>query len=186
VGCACGEVGGASLARLWWVAALVVAASALPVYLDYHRLRLLEAADTRTLARAWVDASADGTVAVEWKSIPTGPVPLSRVEAVPVVYDLDDLRDRGVRYVVVTDRLYRRFLRAPDRYEDQTDFYRDLLSEGRLVGVFSPYDGDAGRLTVDERGEPAVVRGAGGSPWTALPRRRRAGPVIEIYDLGGP
>src|SRR6185369_392245 len=116
----------------------------------------LGADDTRTLARAWVDTTADGTVAVEWKSIPTGPVPLARVEAVPVVYDLDDLRDRGVRYVVVTDRLYRRFLRAPDRYEDQADFYGDLLSEGRLVAVFSPYDGDAGRLMLDASGEPAV------------------------------
>ncbi len=163
--------------------ALVVLACALPAFLDLHRLRLFTAPDTRTLARAWVDETVDARIAVEWKSIPTGPLPLARAEAVPVVYDLDDLRDRGVRYVVVTDRLYRRFLRAPDRYDDQTAFYRDLLSQGTLVRVFSPYAGEVGRLSLDADGEPAVVKGAGGPQWRSLPARALAGPVIEIYEI---
>lgn len=169
--------------RVTVAVALAALACTLPAFLDVHRLRLFTAPDTRTLARTWVDETVDGRIAVEWKSIPTGPLPLARAEAVPVVYDLDDLRDRGVRYVVVTDRLYRRFLRAPDRYDDQTAFYRELLSQGRLVCVFSPYEGEIGRLSLDAAGEPAVVRGAGGPQWRSLPTRALAGPVIEIYEI---
>jgi lysophospholipase L1-like esterase len=168
---------------------LLVAALAVPATAVYHRLRIFAAEDTR--AQAWHWAAHEGTspggvvVATERYAIPDAPAPPG-VSLVPVVYDLEAVRESGARYVAVTDRMYRRYLRSPERYQAEEAFYGDLLGAARLVRVFSPYAGDAGRLVLGQDGRPRAAPPPGGSGWAALGQRLFAGPVIEVYALDGP
>ncbi len=175
-------------ARATVVATIVVTTVALPCYLIAHRLRLFTSTDTRTRARVWVDETFAGAArprfAVEWKSIPTGPRPITDVDVVPVDYDLDRMVGAGVRYVAISDRMYRRYLKAPGVYGAQIRFYRDLLDRGLVVNVFTPFDSDAGQLVSAPDGAPMIVRGAAGRPWEVMPLRSADGPVIQVFDLG--
>lgn len=170
------------------LAVLVVAALSLPSFLVYHRLRLFSAEDTRTQAWRWIDATLrfDGErprIAVEWKSVQTDPTVFSGVDAVPVAYDLARLQRSGVRFVVVTDRLYRRFLKAADVYPDQAMFYSELLQRGTPLATFSPYADDTSQLRLDDNGAARFVRGGNGPDWIALPNRRLAGPAIVVFEV---
>jgi 4-amino-4-deoxy-L-arabinose transferase-like glycosyltransferase len=158
-------------------AALLAVTLALPAFVVFHDLRLLAAPDTRTLAWQWLQSTARNRdeVAAERYSIPA--------DATPLEYDAQALRARGVFYVAVTDRMYRRYLRAPDRYPKQVALYRELLDRGTLVATFTPYDGDAGRLVRAGDGSPSIVPGTDGPDWETLSKRRLSGPVILVYRL---
>jgi 4-amino-4-deoxy-L-arabinose transferase-like glycosyltransferase len=162
------------------VAVLLAATLALPAFIVFHDLRLLGASDTRTLAWEWLRSTVGNPaeVAAERYSIPA--------DATALEYDAEALRARGVLYVAVTDRMYRRYLIAPDRYPKQVALYRELLDRGTLVAAFTPYDGDAGRLVRGADGSPSIVRGADGPDWEALAKRRLSGPVILVYQLSWP
>jgi hypothetical protein len=167
---------------------LLVVTTALPAYLIVHRLRLFSAPDTRTLAWGWVAESFGGLgdprrISIERHSIPLAQRQIDHVTATPLVYDLARLEEQGVRFVAVSDRMYRRFLRVPDRYPVEAAFYRTLLTRGMLVEVFSPFDDETGRLALKKDGSPSVTSSARGALWDTLPTRELAGPVIEIYEL---
>lgn len=160
-------------------------ALALPAWLVAHRLALFAAADTRTLAWTWVNErlrERGDRIAVEWKSIPTRPS-FDVADASPVVYDIERLRADGVAYVAISDRLYRRFLRAPDHYPQQAAFYRELIARADLVAMFTPFDDRHGQLVVGEGEVPIVQRTKTWAPWSDLTRRERSGPVIHVYRL---
>jgi 4-amino-4-deoxy-L-arabinose transferase-like glycosyltransferase len=155
----------------------------------YHRLRLLTAGDTRTLAWRWAAglSERDGdpiVLAIERNAIPeAAAAPLPNVSLTPVVYDLDAVRTSTARYVAVTESVYQLHLRAPERHPAEVAFYGGLLARARLVKVFSPYSGDACRLVQSPTGEPRVAPAPSGTAWASLARRLLAGPVIEIYEL---
>lgn len=171
------------------VAVGLCVALALPAWLVAHRLAIFSAPDTRTESWNWVNASLlvpGDRIAVEWKSIPRKPLSFAVAESVPVVYDVARLRAAGVTHVAITDRLYRRYLRAPEIYPEQLEFYRELLSTAEPVASFTPFADDHGRLTLDGSGAPVVRRVKSSVPWSALTRRERAGPVILIFRLSDP
>lgn len=184
----------ASSARVPWLRAVRSAvvpvglclALALPSWLVAHRLALFEAADTRTQAWDWVNANLrepGDRIAVEWKSIPRQPLRFDVAESMPVVYDTDALRREGVDYVAITDRLYRRFLRAPDLYPKQAAFYRELLATGTPIAAFTPFPDDHSQLVLDGSGLLTVLTVKSSAPWSALVRRERSGPVILVFRL---
>ncbi len=159
---------------------------ALPGWLVMHRLALFTAPDTRTESWTWVNAvlrQPGDRIAVEWKSIPRKPLRFEVAESVPVVYDVGKLRTEGVGYVAITDRLYRRYLRAPDVYPQQATFYRELLQSAEPVATFTPFADDNGQLVLADTGEPVVRRVKAPAPWSAITRRERSGPVILIFRL---
>ena len=171
------------------VAVGLCVALALPAWLVAHRLAIFSAPDTRTESWNWVNANLlvpGDRIAVEWKSIPRKPLVFAVAESVPVVYDVARLRAAGVTHVAITDRLYRRYLRAPEIYPEQVEFYRELLATAEPVASFTPFADDHGRLTLDGAGVPVVRRVKSSVPWSALARRERAGPVILIFRLSDP
>lgn len=166
----------------------LVLALALPSWLVAHRLALFTAADTRTQARTWVDENLGETgalVALEWKSIPRRPAGFDVAETTPLVYDAGTLRNAGVSYVAITDRLYRRLLRAPGIYPSQYAFYKELLATGTLVATFTPYADEHNLLVADEYGAPSVLKVREAAPWSDLVRRERSGPVILVFRIAG-
>ncbi len=168
------------------VAVGLCVALALPAWLVAHRLAIFSAPDTRTESWNWVNANlvAPGDrIAVEWKSIPRKPLRFAVAESIPVVYDIARLRADGVTHVAITDRLYRRYLRAPDIYPEQVAFYRELLATAEPVASFTPFADDHGRLMLDGAGVPIVHRVKSAVPWSALTRRVRSGPVILVFRL---
>ncbi|MGB5035721.1 MAG: hypothetical protein WBQ66_03885, partial [Blastocatellia bacterium] len=168
------------------VAVALIAALSLPAWLVAHRLALFSAADTRTEAWTWVNTvlrRPGDRIAVEWKSIPRRPVRFDVAESSAIVYDVAQLRADGIEYVAVTDRLYRRYLRAPDLYPQQAAFYLGLLTTAEPVASFSPFADDHGRLELDGAGVPVVRRVRASAPWSALTRRERSGPVILVFRL---
>ena len=168
------------------VAVALIAVLSLPAWLVAHRLALFSAADTRTEAWTWVNTvlrRPGDRIAVEWKSIPRRPVRFDVAESSAIVYDVAQLRADGIEYVAVTDRLYRRYLRAPDLYPQQAAFYLGLLTTAEPVASFSPFADDHGRLELDGAGVPVVRRVRASAPWSALTRRERSGPVILVFRL---
>lgn len=168
------------------VAVGLCAALALPGWLVAHRLAIFSAPDTRTESWNWVNANLllpGDRIAVEWKSIPRKPLHFAVAETVPVVYDIARLRVDGVTHVAITDRLYRRYLKAPEIYPEQVAFYRELLETSEPVASFSPFADDHGRLTLDGAGAPVIRRVKSAVPWSALTRRVCSGPVILIFRL---
>jgi 4-amino-4-deoxy-L-arabinose transferase-like glycosyltransferase len=149
------------------VAAVLVAAFALPLASSIAYDRTLSGADTREVAREWIQDSVPRGALIAVENY--GP-PLVREDVVdhyraagldPVAYrlvrlklpapgvpersrDLDRLQERGVEYVVVSSRVRDRVLAAPEVYPTIVDFYQRLDAETELVKEFRPGPGERG------------------------------------------
>ena len=149
------------------VAAVLVAAFVLPLASSIAYDRTLSGADTREVAREWIQGNVPPGALIAVENY--GP-PLVREDLLehyraagldPVAYrlvrlklpapgvpersrDLDRLRERGVEYVVVSSRIRDRVLAAPEVYPTIVDFYRRLDAETELVKEFRPGPGERG------------------------------------------
>ena len=149
------------------VAAVLVAAFVLPLASSIAYDRTLSGADTREVAREWIQGNVPPGALIAVENY--GP-PLVREDLLehyraagldPVTYrlvrlklpapgvpersrDLDRLRERGVEYVVVSSRIRDRVLDAPEVYPTIVDFYRRLDAETELVKEFRPGPGERG------------------------------------------
>jgi 4-amino-4-deoxy-L-arabinose transferase-like glycosyltransferase len=110
--------------------------------------RELTRTDTRVVADRWIDRHLprSAAVAVDPSAPPLDGYRLLRLELPGPGRRLDPnrdvarLRDRGVRYVVVTGSVTDRVLAAADRYPREAAFYRRLSREPRVF--FRRADGD--------------------------------------------
>ncbi len=149
------------------VAVLIAAALVVPLSSSLRFDRGLAGADTRLIAKAWVErAVPEGSViAAENYGPPLVPredevhfAGASRSVAsyrllslklpspgVPEpTHSMAWLRGEGAEYVIVASTVYDRVLRAPSVYPDVVAFYRHLESEAELVKVFTPGAGEQG------------------------------------------
>ena len=146
---------------------MLVAAFVLPLASSIAYDRTLSGADTREVAREWIQGNVPPGALIAVENY--GP-PLVREDLLehyraagldPVTYrlvrlklpapgvpersrDLDRLRERGVEYVVVSSRIRDRVLDAPEVYPTIVDFYRRLDAETELVKEFRPGPGERG------------------------------------------
>ena len=149
------------------VTAVLIAAFALPLASSIAYDGTLSGADTREVAREWIQDNVPRGALIAVENY--GP-PLVREDALehyraagldPVAYrllrlklpapgvpersrDLDRLREQGVEYVVVSSRIRERVLAAPEVYPTIVDFYRRLDAETELVKAFRPGPGERG------------------------------------------
>ena len=149
------------------VGVVLLAAFALPLASSVAFDRQLSGADTRAVAKEWIEANvpAGALIAVE----NYGP-PLVREDQLPhyrdagldpVAYrlvrlklptpglpdqsrDLERLRLQGVDYVLISSRVYERVKAAADVYPAIVEFYRRLDAEAELVKEFRPGPGERG------------------------------------------
>jgi 4-amino-4-deoxy-L-arabinose transferase-like glycosyltransferase len=97
--------------------------------------------DTRTVAKNWVEANIPRgeRIATETYGPPLDPeaYKLIRRNALGTI-DLDWLVQRRVKYVIVSDIMYRRFTDAPREFPREASFYRSLDRQAYLLQTFSP------------------------------------------------
>jgi hypothetical protein len=97
--------------------------------------------DTRVVAERWIEANIPPRARIATESY--GP-PLSPRRYIVLLrhslsqVDLDWLSLRKVRYVVVTDIMYSRFLEAPREFPREASFYKSLEEKTVLVKTFRP------------------------------------------------
>jgi len=97
--------------------------------------------DTRVVAQKWVEANIPPRTRMAVESY--GP-PFSRQRYIVLLrhslseVDLDWLSFRKVRYVVVNDIMYGRFLEAPQTFPREASFYKSLDQNAVLVKTFRP------------------------------------------------
>jgi len=97
--------------------------------------------DTRVVAQKWIEANIPPRTRIATESY--GP-PLSTRRYIVLLrhslsqVDMDWLSLRKVRYVVVNDIMYSRFLEAPQEFSREASFYRSLAEEAVLVKTFRP------------------------------------------------
>jgi 4-amino-4-deoxy-L-arabinose transferase-like glycosyltransferase len=149
------------------LAALVVAAVVLPLTDSIAFNTELTRTDVRLRAKTWVEATiAPGS---KIASDTYGPPLVRRLDAPhytaagmhPVAYrlvrlklplpgradvrhSLKWLRQRHVKYVIVTSAVYDRILAAAEHYPTQAKFYRRLDTVGTLIRQFRPRAGERG------------------------------------------
>ena len=177
---------------LAWVTAVVLtlAALTLPLLRSIQHDVLLTQLDTRTIAKAWIEANvpAGAKIAADW---PIHTPPLSTVDQpVPggsVTYDtqsiggsglsdhdLDWYRRQGYDYLIASSFIYDIPLVFPKQDTDRKAFYASLPQKLVLVKKFSASpDGTEPPFLFDEIYGPVI------SLW----QRERPGPTIEIYQL---
>ncbi len=149
------------------VATLLVVACALPLAASLAFDRTLSGADTREVAREWIQENvpAGALVAVEnygpplvredqlphYRAAGLDPAAYRLVRLkLPVpgtperTHDLERLREQGVQYVVVSSRVRDRVLAAAADYPELVAFYRRLDAEAELVREFRPGPGERG------------------------------------------
>jgi hypothetical protein len=161
----------------------VVALVAVPTLADSARFDvLLTHADTRTLARDWVDATLPDTASIAVDSAPLGPTLSSqRGHQVLVANDwsLFDLtpgeyRERGVEYVVVSSFTSEARAIDSDREARRQAFNLSVENEATVVAQFRPYLGD---------GKPPFAYDQIYGPFNGLDQLERPGPTITVYHL---
>lgn len=145
---------------------------------------LLTRTDTRTLARAWIEAHVPpGAIIV---SEPYGP-PLDQERYRVQVTDseglpwhdstLETYRKADVQVLIVSSFVYDRVYRDPRQAQARQAFYAALEAEAELLQEFRPYRGPD---------KPPFLFDQVYGPVNALFRFERPGPVIRVYRLTAP
>jgi 4-amino-4-deoxy-L-arabinose transferase-like glycosyltransferase len=124
------------------VVLLTVLVSAQPA-LAYVEHGLLQARpSTRIAAREWMEANVPpgSTIAADFYTAPLHETRLHADYHFSLAADgeLEEYRRAGYDYVMVSDAIYGRYLREPERYPREVAFYETLLRSGRLVKRFAP------------------------------------------------
>lgn len=164
---------------------------AIPLMRGVKLDRLWTIPDTRTQAKAWIEANLPvGThLATQWHGPPlstaTDSEPRSqRTYDLKLLYpfsadeDLDTLefyQDEGFEYLVLSSYIYNLKLADSGRERIRQRFYHRLDQEAKLVAEFKPYQGE---------GEPPFLFEQIWGPITHLWDYERPGPTIKIYRLG--
>ncbi|HHW85364.1 MAG TPA: phospholipid carrier-dependent glycosyltransferase [Chloroflexi bacterium] len=177
---------------LAWAAAtaLVLAAIAQPLAASVQHDWLLSQADTRTQAKAWIEANipAGARIAMDWPthgpplSTPERPLPgAARVYDVTLVggtgladHPIAWYRENGFDYLIASSFIYSIPLVYPQRDAERRAFYASLEQELELVQEFRPNDSDT---------EPPFIFDEIYGPAISLWQRKRTGPVIRIYKI---
>ncbi|HYN87659.1 MAG TPA: glycosyltransferase family 39 protein, partial [Ardenticatenaceae bacterium] len=143
--------------------------------------RLLAREDTRTQARAWIEAHipAGTRIAVDW--FPFGP-PLSPDRHDLLVADgwalfdltIEEYRQQGINYLVASSYTYDLPLRDPQSDRRRQAFYTAMREEALLIEEFRPYAGEADGGFVYDR----IY-----APFDHLGALERPGPTVRIYQL---
>lgn len=149
------------------LAALIAAALVLPLGDSIAFNRQLSGPDVRVRAKTWVERNikAGSVIASDsygpplvrrrdakyYRAEGLTPVPYRLFKLkLPVPgeparrYSLSWLRERHVRYVIVTSAVYDRIFAAADRYPELAAFYERLDTRAELVRVFRPRRGEHG------------------------------------------
>jgi len=145
---------------------------------------LLTRTDTRTLARAWIEAHIPpGAVIV---SEPYGP-PLDEERYRVQVTDSEGLpwhdstleryRQAGAQYLIASSFVYDRVYRDPRQAQARQTFYAALEVEADRLQEFRPYRGPD---------KPPFLFDQVYGPVNALFSFERPGPVIRVYRLTAP
>jgi hypothetical protein len=137
--------------------------------------------DTRTLARAWVDASLPHGATIAVDAAPLGPTISAQRHTVLVanewsLYDLTlaDYQARGVEYLVTSTFTSKVRPIEPARDARRLEFYKHLTSTLVPIAEFRPYARDP---------EPWFTYDQLYAPFTNLDRLQRPGPTVRIYRL---
>jgi hypothetical protein len=122
-------------------ATLILLISILPAYkLIVHNIR--EAMpSTRVLAREWIlhNLSTDSLIAQEWYTAPLEGTNFTITQSFSLAErSLDEYREAGYRYLVVSSGIYERYMAEPDRYRQEVTFYESLFNQGILLQQFDP------------------------------------------------
>lgn len=180
-----------SRSLVWAVTTVfVLAAIAQPLAASVRHDWLLTQTDTRTLAKAWIEANLPegAKIAVDW---PTHGPPLSTSErAVPRserVYDvtivggtglsdhpIEWYRENGFDYLIASSFIYRIPLVFPEQDRERRAFYDSLGRELTQVQAFYP---------TNDESEPGFIFDEIYGPAISLWQRERPGPVIRIYRV---
>jgi hypothetical protein len=173
------------LARRSVLAAVVVATlvvgGTLPDSLRFDTL--LTRTDTRTAARAWVQANLQAGARVAADPPSNGPpldkLPLDLVSPMGgALYDqsLDDYRRQGVQYLITSS--YSADAPNLDAARDahRREFFAALRREAQQVAEFLPYHG----------AEPDFVYDRVYGPYDALAAFDLPGPTIRVFRLSAP
>jgi hypothetical protein len=168
---------------------LVVALILLPLLSVIRLDWLWTQTDTRTLAKAWIEANipAGSKIAEQWHgpalSTPTDPEPASLhsydVELVnpfasnPEFYSLAYYRQRGFDYVILSSFVYELERISDEENSVRDNFYARLAHEAELVAEFNPSPGVERPFFFEQIWGPVVD----------LAHYERPGPVIKIYRL---
>ena len=154
-------VAGALAGRIRPLAPAALVLLLVPLLATVREVRELTRTDTRVVAHAWIQDNLplEAIVAAEPSTPPLEPRPTITLElpgpgrAQDPKRNVDELRRRGARYVLVTGAVADRVLAAPRRYPREARFYVQLEKDGQRL------------LRVDAGGDLA-------GPWVALYRIR--------------
>lgn len=97
--------------------------------------------DTRTLAHEWIEQNipAGSHIACEEYSPPISETRYDRHYRHTLgQVTLEYLTHRGTQYVVISDIMYNRFLKAPEEFPRQARFYNSLDKHAVLIKTFEP------------------------------------------------
>jgi len=98
---------------------------------------------TRVIAREWIIANLPerSKIAQEWYTAPLNDTDYFVDEWFSLAYhaiDFDVYLQEGYDFLVVSDRIYKRFFNEPDRYRNEVKFYTDLFGKSQLLFTIEP------------------------------------------------
>ncbi len=147
-------------------------------------------ADTRTLAKAWIESQlpAESKIAMDWAVYG---VPLSSPSKITArserIYDVTRMdgfglcerplqwyRDNGIQYLVTDSFILQIGMANPERDARRRAWYRSLDAEFELLQEISPRKGG---------GEPAFIFEETYGPASDLWQRERPGPLLKVYRV---
>jgi len=164
------------------------------VAIPSYRIALLDhlwsQADTRTLAKDWIEANvpAGARIATQWHGPPLSTVndpepDTSRIYDVVVLdpfsadeslYQIDYYRREGFDYVILSSFIYSLARVNPRENDLRRSFYASLDQRAELVAEFRPYEGDI---------EPPFFFEQIWGGITDLTKYKRLGPTLKMYRL---
>ncbi len=132
------------------ISSLLVGLLLYPAYTTTRLLIRESNANTRLLARAWIEENLPqgshllqegyGPFLAGTTYVVTDKGTLANVVAAPFAADgnLQALRQEGYDYVVASSYIYNRYFAEPERYPDEINFYNQLFATGALIKEFEP------------------------------------------------
>ena len=120
--------------------ALVVASLVQPAWESVRVVQNLQSEDARDVARTWITTHIPRGTRIAYESyapyLPRRDYVLAWIPRA-IDHDIDWYAARGFRYLVLSDGMYGRFFREPERYPEQLAQYRHLFETLPLVQRFA-------------------------------------------------
>jgi 4-amino-4-deoxy-L-arabinose transferase-like glycosyltransferase len=122
------------------VLTLLVSAQPAVAYFRYSAAQAIPS--TRVVAREWLEDNLrpGSRIAADFYTAPLHDTALVADYHFSLAADgdLEQYRDAGYDYLMISDAIYSRYLRERQRYAREVAFYRTLLKSGQLVKRFTP------------------------------------------------